>query len=151
MVSYQYMSYLFYRKIHLLRFICCYCTSIYNKYIILLFFICNHHKTLLISQVSYKFLCDIYKHNFLLQTSKSTTFQKLRSPPPRKHWKTELYRGSENCGEGDSDSDFNCLASVILRKYAFVTNQCYRLPWTWIQSIWYCDSWPHFEKRLGRF
>ena len=34
-VSYQYMSSLCYFKIHLLGFICCCCTSIYNQYVIL--------------------------------------------------------------------------------------------------------------------
>ena len=31
-------SYLFYRKMHLLRFICCYCTFIHNTYIIFIMF-----------------------------------------------------------------------------------------------------------------
>ena len=48
---YQYMSYLCYGNIHLLRFISFNCTLLYNKYIILLCSICNHHKPLLISQV----------------------------------------------------------------------------------------------------
>ena len=33
MVSYQYCNYLFYREIHLLRFIWCYFTLIYDKYV----------------------------------------------------------------------------------------------------------------------
>ena len=40
-------------------FIFCYCISNYNKYVILLCFICNHHKILLISKLSHKLLCDI--------------------------------------------------------------------------------------------
>ena len=38
MVSYQYMSSLCYREIHLLRLISCYFTSIYNEYVNLLGF-----------------------------------------------------------------------------------------------------------------
>ena len=70
-VSYQYMSYLFYHKIHLLRFIFWYCTSIYNEYIMLLCFVWNHCRTLLIPKISNEFLCNIFKHNILLQISKS--------------------------------------------------------------------------------
>ena len=36
------------------------------------------------------------------------------SPPHRKHQKTGLYQGLEDCCEGDSDSDLNCLASALL-------------------------------------
>ena len=43
-VSYQYMCASFYREIHLLRFINKYCTLIYNKYVIWLCFVINHHK-----------------------------------------------------------------------------------------------------------
>ena len=55
-MRYQHLYYLYYREINLLRFIFWYCNSIYNKFIILLCFICNHNKTLLISQILNKFL-----------------------------------------------------------------------------------------------
>ena len=81
------MSSLCYSNIHLLMFISCYCTSIYKKYVMLLGFICNHHKTQLISQIiittlclSHKFrinyFCDSFKGHFRLQTTESTTFSK---------------------------------------------------------------------------
>ena len=38
MVSYQYCYYLYYREIHLRRFICYYCTLIYDNYIIFIMF-----------------------------------------------------------------------------------------------------------------
>ena len=65
----------------------------------LLRLISNHHINLLISQISNQFLCDIFKDIFFLETSKYTTFKKLQSPPHSKHWKTELYQGSDNRGE----------------------------------------------------
>ena len=48
--SYQYMSALCYRGIHLLMFICSDCAFIYKKYVILLCFIINHHQNLLNSK-----------------------------------------------------------------------------------------------------
>ena len=57
MVSYQYKSSLCYRDVDLLRFISCYFTLIYNKYAILLCFIGNHHKNLLISQIIIAKIC----------------------------------------------------------------------------------------------
>ena len=124
MVSYQYRCSLCYLNIHRLMFIGCYFTSIYKKYIILLCFIFNRHNNWLISKNLYQFLCNIFKHNFLLQTSTSKTFQEHRSPTHSKHWKTEIYRGSDYRGEVDRDSVLNHLASVILRQYTTVTNQC---------------------------
>ena len=50
MVSYQYISDLSYPEIHLLRFILSYCAFIYKKYVILLCFVINHHKSLLITK-----------------------------------------------------------------------------------------------------
>ena len=69
----------------------------------------NHHKTLLITQISNKFLYDIFQYNYLLQTSTYTTSQKRQSPTHRKHLKTETYQGSSDCGEGYSGSDLNRL------------------------------------------
>ena len=108
------MFYLFYRKIHLLSFIFCYCTLKDVIKTILLCFIFNHHITFLLSQIFNQFLCDIFRHYFLLQTNKCTTHQKIWSTPHRKHWKMEPYCVSVNCGEGDCDSDTNRLASVII-------------------------------------
>ena len=123
-VSYQYMSSLFYRETHLLRFICCYCTSVYKKCIILLCFIFNYHRNLLISHFFNQFICNIFRGYFLMQTSKSTTSQKLRIPTCSKHLKKELYQGLADSGEGDHNSDLNHLDSVIISKYTTVTNQC---------------------------
>ena len=129
------MTYLFYHEIHLLRFIFCYCTPIYKEYIILFCWFCNHHKNftyitnnhnknLLISQILNQFFCNIFKRNFSLQTSKSTTFQYFWLPRRSKHWKTpthskhwneELYRGQADRGEVDRESDLNHLDLVILR------------------------------------
>ena len=50
-VIYQYMSASCYLEIHLLRFIRCYCTLIYNEYVIAVCFVINRHKTLLILQI----------------------------------------------------------------------------------------------------
>ena len=113
MVSYQCMSDLCYLEIHLLRFISCYCTSVYNKYFSLLVFICpssqnssylanNHHKTLIIKKNLINSFCDILKGRFLLQTLNLLLFQKLqlyrrskqkKTPIQSKHWKTGIYPG----------------------------------------------------------
>ena len=150
MVIYQYMSALGYRDILLLRFICSYFTFIYNKYVTLRCFVIIHHKTLFISQIPNQFLCDILWHPFLLQTSTSTTSQIYWSPTQRKHWKTGLYQWSADNCEGESEYDLNCLASVIIRQYTIITNQCQRMTWTWTWRIKYFDCWSHFEKRPGR-
>ena len=63
-VSYQYLSYLFYRDIQLLSFILCYCNLIYNRNVILLCLICNHHITLLFPQILNKFLCEFFQTLF---------------------------------------------------------------------------------------
>ena len=63
-VSYQYLYYLFYCKIHLPRLILCYCTSIYFINTILSCFICNHPRTLLFSQILNQSLSDIFRNNF---------------------------------------------------------------------------------------
>ena len=58
-----------------------------QKFVTLLCFIRNHHKTFLISQISNQFLCNIFKDHFSLQTSKSTTLKKLQCPIRSKHLK----------------------------------------------------------------
>ena len=58
-VSYQYMFAWSYRNKDLLRFISRYCAFIYNEYVILSCFIINHHKTILITQISSRFICYI--------------------------------------------------------------------------------------------
>ena len=58
-VSCQYMSVPSCYDIHMISFICSFCTFIYNKYVILLSFNINHHKTVLITQIWNQFLCDI--------------------------------------------------------------------------------------------
>ena len=71
-----------------------------------------------------KILCDIFKEMFSLQTSKYTTFQKHQYPTHIKHLTTDPYTGLYDNGEEYCESDLNCLASVILRRYTTVTNQC---------------------------
>ena len=122
-VSYQYWRYLFYRKIHLLRFIYCYCTLIYVINSISLCFVCNHHRTFIFLQNLNQFLLWYLQTQFVLQINKSTTYQFL-STQHRKHWKTEPYWGSADCGEGDHNSDINHLGSDNFRKCTTVTNQC---------------------------
>ena len=150
MVSYQYMPYLFNRKIHLLRLILCYCTSTYKKYIIVSCFICNNFRTFLISQISNQVLRDIFQQNIFLQRSKSNTSQKLWYTIDSKHWNTELYWGSGDCCEGDPNNNLNQLASVIVMQYTTVTNYSYWVTWTWTWSVWYLDCWYHFKKCPGR-
>ena len=140
-VSYQCNFYSCYWDIHLLMFISCYCTSIYNKYVILIFFISNLHKAMLISQmiITKPFLYHKFRINsFVTFSNTIVCCRQLNLPnsksfdcpyaaniercPHRNHWKTELYWGLADCGEVDRDSDLNCLASVILRDYTTVTN-----------------------------
>ena len=56
---YKYIYTLSYLEIQLIRFICSYCIFIYKKYVILLCLIINHHKTIIISQISNQWLCYI--------------------------------------------------------------------------------------------
>ena len=122
-MSYHYHSYLFHCKIHLLGFHYCYCTLIYFIKNISLYFICNHHITLLFSQLSNQLLCVIFKHNFCpRQMNPHPTH--FWSPPHRKHWNTEPYQGSADHCEGECNLGINCLASDNLRQYTTVTNQC---------------------------
>ena len=78
-----------------MRFISCYCTFIYTEYVILLFFVINHHKTLLISQIpithtclSPKFrinyFCDIFKGHIFAADTESSTFSKYSTDQTQK-------------------------------------------------------------------
>ena len=80
-VSHRYMSALCYHKIHMMRYICSSCISIDNKYVILLCFVVNHHKTLLISQVLNQFFCDF----FVTPLFAAVPSWKHRSPTQIKH------------------------------------------------------------------
>ena len=124
MLSCKYMSALSYRYIHLIIFIFSYFNFINSKYVNLLFFVNNHHKTLFISKCLKQLLCGILLHNYLLQKSTSTTSQNCRSPAQSKYFKTGIYQSSDNCCEGYHNYDINCLVSVILRQYNTVTNRC---------------------------
>ena len=123
-VSYQYMSSLCYCEIHLLRFVFCYHTSIYNKYVILLCFICNHQKNLHISWISKQFFCDIFEHKFLVVDKHIYNIPKASITDTQQTLKDGALAVSEDCGDGYRESDLNCLASVILRQYTMVSNQC---------------------------
>ena len=90
-------------KIHLLRFINWYCTSIYKKYVNLLCFICpssqhsayltnNHHKTFLITQISNQFLLWYFQRPFFAADTESTTFSKA---PTVQTQKTKKYAHTE--------------------------------------------------------
>ena len=102
-VSYKYMSFLRYSEIHLLRFINCYFTSIYNKYINLLGFICplsqnpayltnNNHKTLLITEILNQFLLWYFQMSFFAADTESTTFSKASTFQMQKAQNRRPYR-----------------------------------------------------------
>ena len=70
--GFRYKSSLYNHRMHLLSLISCYCTLIYNNDVVLLCFICNHHKTLLISQIIITKLCLYHK----FKINSSLTFSK---------------------------------------------------------------------------
>ena len=63
-------------------------------------------------------------HKFQFRSTTKFADTKLQLPQHSKHWKTEQYWGSDNCGKVDLDSDVNFLASVILQKPTTVPSQC---------------------------
>ena len=148
-MSYQYYYSVLYWKIHLLRFIYLYCTFIYVIEAISLYFICNHHITLIFSQISNQLLCEISKLNVRVRNINLNP-NKFWSPPHSKHWNTDHHHGLVNHSEGDCESDIKRLASDHLRKYTTVTNQCKKSPWTWSWHFWYCDLWSHFDNLPGK-
>ena len=129
-MSYQYCFYLYYCKIHLCMFICCYYTLIYDKLVIFIMFNfkpsmnCFPHKFRICSFVIF------FKHSSLLQTNKSTTFPFSNIHNVLKPLKNGALWGLDDCCEGYRDSDINRLDSVNLRQYTTVPNQCEQLPWT---------------------
>ena len=148
-MSCQYLPYLFYREIHLLRFIFCYCTSIYVINAILLCFfliiaeLCFSHKFLINSFVVFSSIIFCCKQI-------NPQLSKIFDHPHTEN--TERWipiMGSADRGEWDRDSDINHLASDNLWQYTTVTNQCWWFPWTWTCHIWYFNCWYHFEKRPG--
>ena len=124
-----------------------------------IFLICNCHGALLLSKISNLFICGIFEHKLFHQSKKSTTFDFLSTrisaqtkslyPKPSDQWKTEHYRGSDDSGEVDIDSDINFLASGNLWQHTTVTSQCERLTWTWTWRVMYFDHWSHLEKIPG--
>ena len=111
--SYQYCSYLYYREIHLRRFIFWYCTFIYNNAVIFISKnkiteFCLYHKFWNFSFVIFLntiFCCrqrNKQPSNFRLSTTQCN------------QWKTEHYRGLDYQGEVDLDSDINCLSLTNL-------------------------------------
>ena len=122
----QYCSYLYYRKIHLRRYIHCYYQPMYNNSVIFIMFYLNCHRTFILSQILNLFICGIFKHN-LFAADKSIHYlrfliinnkcrNKVPVIKPINHWKTEHYRESVDRGEGYLDSDLNLLASSNLQK-----------------------------------
>ena len=158
-MSYQYCSYLYYREIHLRRYICWYCTLIYKKFVILSCFILNCHRTFLFTQISNLLICGIFKHknftsdkaihNLLCLIINNKFRHQVTVIKPRYHWKTENYQGLDDHGEGDLDSDLNHLDSGNLWQYTNIPSQCEKFPWTWTWSILYFDCWYHFENLPG--
>ena len=117
-------------------FTSCYCTFNNNKYIIFLCFICNHHKTLLISQIiitNFAYLTIFYPIPFwhfqrpffvankrIYHLSKYSIAKRSKhwnKTTQSKHWNMELYWGLFNRGKVDCDSDLNHLYSVIIKQY----------------------------------
>ena len=150
MVSNQYCSYLYYLKKHLVRFICCYCKLIYYKsvmYIMLYFKLL--HTYFLITNFEYVLLWYI-EHIFRCRKINPQPSNFRSSTRSCYHWNMEHYWGLADHGEGDSDSDIYGLASVNLRQYTTVTNQCEKFPWTWTWRLMYFDNESRFEKRPGR-
>ena len=124
-MSYQYMSALCYREIYLLRFIFCYFTLIYNKYVNLLGFICpssqnsTYHTNFesiglsyFVTQffAAYKYIYDLSKAS-ITDTNKTFKYRDISGGRPIRFY-------------GDREYDLYRLDSVILRQYTTVTNQC---------------------------
>ena len=135
-VSYQYFSYLYYRDIHLHRYILCYFLLTYDDYVILIMFYFK-------PWFSYK--CQIWSFVVFLRTtfcsrqsdplpSIMIISNKCRNQVPvikvSQHWNKEYYRRSADCCEGDLDLDINCLDSDNLWKYTTVPIQCEK----WVKS-----------------
>ena len=67
-------------------------------------------------------------HKFRFRST--TTFADTKIPLTQhiEHLNMDKYRGSDNRGEVDLDSDVNSLASGNIRQYNTVPGQCERLP-----------------------
>ena len=128
-VSYQNMSDLRYREIHLLRFISFYCTLIYNNYVNLLGFISsssqnsayltnNHHKTFPITQISNQYLLCYLKRSFLAADTESFTVLKY-STVQTKQTKKESH-GEKILKDGYVSGVVQSCELLIQQKYASV-------------------------------
>ena len=141
-MSYQYCSF----NIIITRYICVFSLSaaIHWSTTIMLFLLCsilNYHISLIFSNV---WICSF-------MTSKNTLFQpsNFRSSATYcDNWKTQHNWEQNYCGEGDHDSNINCLASVNLRQYTIVPIQCEKFPWTCLGHLFYIYCYSHFKKRL---
>ena len=123
----------------------CYFTLNYNKNVILSCFICNHHKTLLISQIiiTKHFLSQKFQINSFLMFSDIIFCCRQLNLPPSKDFDlpdaaniercphrdnieiNSYIKGSVDRGKVCSDSDLNLLDSVFLMQYTTVTNHCW--------------------------
>ena len=85
-VIYQYMSSLCYINIHLISFIRCYCTLIYNKYFILLYFICKSSQTFAYVANNHHKLClsENFRINSFMVFSKAILCCRQLNLPPLK-------------------------------------------------------------------
>ena len=157
-MSYQNCSYLYYLKIHMKRYICCYYLFT-NEYS--LFFPCfmlNCHGTFFLTNINSVILWyfqtiyfltvkEILKIWFWSTTKSEGT--KLLLPKPGEHWKTEKYQGSSESGEIDLESDIHHLELCNLTQYTTVPSQCDWLPWAWTCNLLYCDCWYFFKTPPG--
>ena len=154
MVRYWNCYYFYYRKIHLKRYILCYCPLNYNNSLISdMFYIKLSCIFVFITNIEYVLLWyfehnlfaavkEIHKLRFWSTTTSADT--KLLLPRPSKQWNTEHGWGSDDCGEVDIDSDVNLPASGNIMQCATVPSKCERLPWNWTWRPLYFNHWYHF-------
>ena len=156
-VSYQHCSYLYYREIHLCRYIRWYCPLTYDDSVIfmMLYFKLSRNFSFLANIESVHFVV-FSKTTFLYQTNKSITFYfwlstksvetKFLLPKTNCRWKTDHFWGLAGRVKGYLDSYINRLASVNLCQYNTVPSQCERLSWTWTWFLLYLNCWYHCKK-----
>ena len=63
MASYQHCSYLYDHKVYLRRFMCCYCTLIYNNYVIVIMFYLKSQRNYVFLKNFESVTCGIFEHN----------------------------------------------------------------------------------------
>ena len=116
------MTALSYREIHLIRFICSYCTSsttnksIYYVWLIIITILCSSHK--------FRFTCYVIFCNTIFTTDKYIyNLKKYSIADTNQTFKDSAIPGVDWSLWVRSRI---CLDSVILRQYTTGTNQCYQ-------------------------